>query len=179
MLCNTMVTLRLLVLAILLTALDQATAGRARKKRVVMLAKQLSRQQFYVEEQARADGHSGLKVTRLRGEGTKPYHATSHTDGYTMASIHDHSDFSNTCGMGEIIAVLNGVHFKTRHNDYLVVRRGDTPTSFSATVPIPYPDMPPSVLAKSSVLEQIQEMRRYFEAFAKQDDSIRDYKPYF
>ena len=35
-----------------------------------------------------------------------------------MASIHDHANNIRTVGMGEFVAVLNGVEFRTRHNDY-------------------------------------------------------------
>ena len=157
---------------------EKAQAGCASVD-LVRLAKQLSMQQFYVEEQARLAGHSGIKVMRLRGEGTQPYHASSHSDMYTMSAIHDHSEFYNTCGMGEISVSLNGIHFKTRHNDYLMARRADEGCGYDDTVPIPFPDVPPSVLQKATTEEQIEEMKKYFEAFAKQDDSIRNYKPYF
>ena len=35
-----------------------------------------------------------------------------------LASIHNHADNILIVGIGEIQAVLNGVEFQTRHNDY-------------------------------------------------------------
>ena len=35
-----------------------------------------------------------------------------------MAAIHDHANNIRTVGMGEFVAVINGVEFRTRHNDY-------------------------------------------------------------
>ena len=149
---------------------------------LLRLAKQVTMQQFYAEESTRSNGHSGLKVMRHRGEGTQPYHGTSHSDDFTVGATHDHSDFFNTCGMGEVAAVLNGIHFGTRHNDYLLVRKADNDgelPDYDATVDIPYPDVPPTVLEETDLNDQIYEMRKYFEAFNKQDSTIRNYKPYF
>ena len=35
-----------------------------------------------------------------------------------MAAIHDHANNIRTVGMGEFVGVLNGIEFRTRHNDY-------------------------------------------------------------
>ncbi|KAI0230665.1 hypothetical protein LSAT2_019023, partial [Lamellibrachia satsuma] len=89
----------------------------ALKRRVTTLARQLVMQQLFVEERVRSDGDSGIKQVRHYYEGTRPYHSASHT-GSSVASIHDHSNNVRTVGLGEFIAVLNGVEFRTRHNDY-------------------------------------------------------------
>ena len=70
----------------------------------------------------------------------------------------------------------------TRHNDYLLNRKADndgTLPDYDAKVNIPYPDVPTSVLDLETIDDQIIELRKYFEAFHKQDSSIRDYAPYF
>ena len=63
-----------------------------------------------------------LKLTlhvQVRGsaDGTRAYYSSTHAT-HAAAAIHDHPDNIRTCGMGEFEAVLNGVHFRTRHNDY-------------------------------------------------------------
>ena len=35
-----------------------------------------------------------------------------------IANAHNHADFKYTVGLGELSAVLNGVEFSSRHNDY-------------------------------------------------------------
>lgn len=84
-------------------------------------------------------------------------------------------------GMGEIGAVLNGVHFLSRHNDYSLAMpvNASGPSNYHKVQNIPHPPVPPSVLNQTSLDGQIQEMRKYFEAFQKQDIKIRDYRPFF
>ncbi len=65
--------------------------------------------------------------------------------------------------MGEFIAVLNGVEFRTRHNDYGMRMPHRTSQAWHAMEDIPYPDVPPSVLEKETVEEQIAEMKQYFK----------------
>ena len=52
---------------------------QAYKDAVASLARQVSMQQFYVEEVSRASGDSGIKQTRLTHTGTKSYHTTSYS----------------------------------------------------------------------------------------------------
>ena len=54
---------------------------------------------------------------RSTSVGLKPYDSPTHS-GYNIASIHNHANTVRTLGMGEVIAVLNGIEFRTRHNDY-------------------------------------------------------------
>ena len=42
-----------------------------------------------------------------------------------MAAMHDHANNIRTIGMGEFVGVLNGVEFRTRHNDYRLYRASD------------------------------------------------------
>ena len=53
----------------------------------------------------------------VRLVGSKNYHSNTHT-GKSFADVHDHSNNIRTVGMGEFIGVLNGIEFRTRHNDY-------------------------------------------------------------
>ena len=75
-----------------------------------------------------------------------------------IAAIHDHSNYKDTVGMGELIAVLNGVEFRTRHNDYKMARPSTTSEWFGQTEAIPYPEVPPAVSAtiKSFIMSHVQ-----------------------
>eukprot|EP01128_Nolandella_sp_AFSM9_P005474 TRINITY_DN2650_c0_g1_i1.p1 TRINITY_DN2650_c0_g1~~TRINITY_DN2650_c0_g1_i1.p1 ORF type:complete len:884 (+),score=198.20 TRINITY_DN2650_c0_g1_i1:388-2652(+) len=83
--------------------------------------------------------------------------------------------------MGEFGAVLNGVSFWTRHNDYQLSqpRQAGGAANYNKLDPIEQPDVPPSVLSAGDVPAQVAEMQEYFRAFAEQDTSIRDYRPFF
>ncbi|XP_076472436.1 uncharacterized protein LOC143301892 [Babylonia areolata] len=142
------------------------------------LARQLMLQQLYVEEAARSSEDSGIKQTRRRRDGQKPYHTATHTSR-SVAAIHDHSDQIRTLGMGEFIGVLNGVEFRTRHNDYKLRMPSRRSSEYHVTEDIPFPRVPPRVLQKTSVEDQITEMRKWFKAWVDQDHSDRDYRKYF
>jgi len=141
------------------------------------LARQLMLQQLYVEERARSDGGSGLKQLRMRRDGLKSYHVDSFS-GHSVAAIHDHSNLARTIGMGEMVAVLNGLEFRTRHNDYKLRMPGRNKT-YNLMEDIPFPPVPRSVLNKHTVEEQSQELREYFKAWRDLNATHRDYKPYF
>ena len=115
---------------------------------------------------------------RHNDEGTRPYHSSSHT-GLSMASIHDHSNNIRTIGMGEVIAVLNGVEFRTRHNDYGLRMPVNGSSTYHQVEDIPFPDVPPEVTQHENIDDQIAEMREWFKAWKKQDNSVRDYRKYF
>ena len=93
--------------------------------------------------------------------------------------MHDHNDHPGTLGLGELALDLNGVSFRTRHNDYSIVKPSTTSKAYGAVEKIKFPDVPPAVLAKKTVSEQTKEMQLWFKAFAEQDYSVRDYRPYF
>ncbi len=63
-----------------------------------------------------------------------------------IASIHEHANNIRTVGMGEFIGVLNGVEFRTRHNDYRLNMPHTSSTQYHAFEPVPFPDVPPEVL---------------------------------
>ena len=49
-------------------------------------------------------------------------------------------------GLGEFTAVLNGVNFRTRHNDYVLVQASSDNSTYGKVEEIPFPDVPPAVL---------------------------------
>ena len=118
-------------------------------------------------------------ILRLNRDSQEHNYFVETHSGASFAAIHDHSNNIRTVGMGEFIGVLNGVEFRSRHNDYKLHKPSETAKNYGETAAIPFPDVPPSVSNKETVTEQITEMRKYFEAFQKQDKSIRDYEPYF
>lgn len=143
------------------------------------LSRQMMLQQLYVEEQARSAGDSGIKQIRYRMDGSKPYYSATWGNTNGVAAVHDHADHIHTVGLGELIAVLNGVEFRTRHNDYKLVKPSTTTGNYHATEDIPFPEVPPAVLNKTTVDEQIKEMRQWFLAWRNGDHRVRDYRPYF
>ena len=64
--------------------------------------------------------------------------------------------------MGELNVVLNGIDFKTRHNDYRLRMPSRTSHNYNKMENIPYPPVPPAVLSKKTVHEQVLEMREWF-----------------
>ncbi|OWF50598.1 uncharacterized protein LOC110450222 [Mizuhopecten yessoensis] len=176
--------LKMLLLAVLTISVWTASANRGHdlnvlKGTVQTLARQLMLQQLFVEERIRSDGDSGVKQIRVANKGTRSYFADTITQRSALA-IHDHSNYDRTVGMGELIAVLNGVEFRTRHNDYKLRMPSRHSKTYNALEDLPFPDVPPSVRNKHTVVEQIKEMREYFRAFKEQNPQIRsDYKNFF
>ena len=143
-----------------------------------MVTRQMMLQQFAAEESTRSNGYSGIKQTRTDRGGLKSYFSSSVT-GRSMMRIHDHANNIRTVGMGEFIAIMNGVEFRTRHNDYRLKQAHSTDTKIHATEDIPFPDVPEAVLNAGDVDAQIEEMRKWFKAWKDSDDSVRDYKKHF
>lgn len=154
-------------------------AERLKKLEMVteQLARQLMLQQLYVEEKTRSDGDSGIKQLRMRTDGDKTYDTDSFV-GRSVAAVHDHSNLERTVGLGEMTAVLNGLEFRTRHNDYKL-RMPVHNNTYHAMEDIPFPPVPPSVLAKHGMEAQAAELREYFKAWADSNVTHRDYRPYF
>lgn len=147
-------------------------------KTVEALTRQLMMQQLFVEERIRSDGDSGIKQIRHTVDGTRPYYGQTHS-GPSVAAIHDHANNDRTVGMGENVVVLNGVEFRTRHNDYRLRKPHQHDKKYHALEDIPFPPVPPEVLAKSNVTEQVAEMKEWFKAWKTQDHKQRDYRQYF
>ena len=62
-----------------------------------------------------------------------------------QAAIHNHANNIRTVGMGEVAVVMNGVTFRTRHNDYRLNQAHRTSAEFGAYEPVEFPPVPPSV----------------------------------
>ena len=148
-------------------------------KTIGALSRQVMLQQMFVEERIRSDGDSGVKQVRHNDEGTKIYHSEGHSSHSRLLSIHEHANNDRTVGLGEFIAVLNGVEFRTRHNDYRLNMPSRTSKDYDAIEPIPFPDVPREVISKATVDEQIAEMRQWFKAWKDQDQKLRKYQKYF
>ena len=142
------------------------------------LSRMLILAQFSTEQRVRSEGDSGLTNVRGKYDGDAAYDDGTYSNG-NVASIHNHADNIIVVGIGEIQAVLNGVEFQTRHNDYNLNMPSTTSTEYGETEPIPYPDVPPEVLNAGSVANQVAEMQEWFRAFKTQNTSHRDYPEYF
>ena len=160
-------------------AVDKAAKENAALKlQLYAMTRQMMLQQFFVEEQTRSNGDSGLKQIRIHRTGRKNYYAEHHAGG-SVAAIHDHSNNIRTVGMGEIVVVLNGVEFRTRHNDYRLYQPSSSSQEYHKLEDIEFPKVPPEVNNKPTLAEKIQEMREWFKAWRDQNDTVRDYKKYF
>ena len=149
------------------------------QRSLYQITRQTILQQLFVEERIRSDGDSGVKQIRHLREGTRNYYAETHASSNRLLAMHDHSNNIRTVGLGEFVAVLNGVEFRTRHNDYRLNMPHRTSKEYGAIEPIPFPEVPPEVTVKGSVDEQITEMHEWFKAWRDQDYSVRDYRKYF
>ncbi|XP_052268772.1 uncharacterized protein LOC127870155 [Dreissena polymorpha] len=141
------------------------------------LARQVMMQQTFVEERIRSDGGSGVKQIRNLGSADRIYQTADHGLN-SVAGIHEHSSNTRTVGMGELNVVINGVEFRTRHNDYRLAMPAFDKT-YNGQVDIPFPDVPPEVLSKATIEEQIAEMKLWFKAFKDQNSTVRDYRKFF
>ena len=142
---------------------DLKEESQKMKTRVGALTRQMMLQQLFIEERLRSEGQSGVKQTRNGVGGTKSYHLNSHLSGQRIVAIHDHSNNIRTVGMGEFIGVLNGVEFRTRHNDYRLYMPSRNTSEYHKIEDIPFPDVPPEVASKGSVDEQVEEMIEWFK----------------
>ena len=93
--------------------------------------------------------------------------------------MHDHANNIRTVGLGEIVVVLNGVEFRTRHNDYGLRMPSTTSSTYHEVEDIPFPEVPPEVLQYNEIADQITEMQAWFKAWKDQDHTVRDYRKYF
>lgn len=157
------------------------------------------------EESTRRHGVSGLTATRSYVSAAESFSEPTFTN-FGTGNMHNHAEHARTVGFGEISAVLSGVGFTSRHNDYRLRENdatqeepapvgafsidadstgapaSDPPgkrTPYHATRNIEFPNVPPSVLAQPTVSGQIEEMKAYFRAFKEQDSRVRDYQPFF
>eukprot|EP00037_Helgoeca_nana_P031047 m.391982 g.391982 ORF g.391982 m.391982 type:complete len:1112 (-) comp28319_c1_seq6:2403-5738(-) len=154
---------------------DAANAAELGRVRAIVdsLARQIIVGEVAKEQRVRYEGGSGIALTRGYAGGSKAYHEASYTN-VGFANLHNHANLRHTMGMGEIVAVLNGVQFASRHNDYSLqmadptIRPGNN-ADYHKVKYIDTPDVPPEVLAHASVSDQAEEMRRWFHAWIDQD----------
>lgn len=102
----------------------------------------------------------------------------TYTNG-AVASIHNHADNYLLVGIGQIQAVLNGVEFRTRHNDFNIQNPSASSGKYGETEQVSYPEVPPEVSNQNSVDKQIDEMQEWFRAFKHQNKTHRNYTQYF
>ncbi|XP_046546481.1 uncharacterized protein LOC124256538 isoform X2 [Haliotis rubra] len=110
-------------------------------------------------------------------EGPRPYHGDSHS-GQLAGSIHDHPDQYRTMGLGELDVVLNGIDFRTRHNDYKLQMPGNKKI-MNAVRDVPFPPIPDAITRLNTTDEQAAEMREWFSAWQNQNETHRPYKDHF
>ena len=116
--------------------------------------------QFSTEQRVRSEGDSGMTNVRGHYDGNAAFDNGTYTNG-AVAPIHDHAD-NIIVGIGEIAAVLNGVEFQARHNDYNLSMPSTTSGEYGATGPI-----------VPGVEMQIMEMKEWFRAFVAERVSPR------
>eukprot|EP01064_Diplonema_japonicum_P013228 TRINITY_DN20730_c0_g1_i1.p1 TRINITY_DN20730_c0_g1~~TRINITY_DN20730_c0_g1_i1.p1 ORF type:complete len:1139 (+),score=327.72 TRINITY_DN20730_c0_g1_i1:46-3462(+) len=155
------------------------------KGAVAALGRQLISYETRIQERVREQGNSGVTIVRSWGQGTSAYHDGSYA-AYGVVNIHNHANTHHTIGMGEFGAVLNGVQFTTRHNDYSMVEPDNSKTVSEyiskwppASKDIEYPEVPPDVLNAGNVNNQVAEMREWFRAWHTQNTTHRNYTDYF
>ncbi|XP_076472469.1 uncharacterized protein LOC143301911 [Babylonia areolata] len=177
--------LPLFLLLLLLSLAADGVRGQTAEERVAKLenvvttlTRQVMLQQLFVEESIRNTQDSGIKQVRRRRDGGKSYQTETIASG-SIGTIHNHANNVRTVGMGELAVVLNGVEFRTRHNDFGLRMPSRTSTEYNAVEDIPYPDVPPEVLNKPSIEEQSAEMKEWIKAWLAGDSSVRDYRKYF
>lgn len=161
-----------------LTNLASSTEIKKIEASIGHLSRGLILQQFNFEQRIRSEGDSGLTQVRQHYDGDKSYDDGVYSNN-AIASIHNHADHIRVVGIGEISAVLNGVEFTTRHNDYNLNQPSPNMTKYHKTIPVPRPPVPPEVTNKASIAEEITEMKEWFRAFKEQNKDHRNYTKYF
>ena len=163
---------------------DSATVQKL-KGTVAAIGRLLISMEVRIAQRTRSEGHSGVSLVRSTRGGSDAYHTAAYTEGGAAAG-HNHANTHHTIGMGEFQAVLNGVLFTTRHNDFSLLEANDTMSVAEYTnnwppksKPIEPAPVPTSVLNAGSVSNQVAEMKEYFRAFKTQNVTHRDYRPYF
>ncbi|GFN87049.1 hypothetical protein PoB_001355500 [Plakobranchus ocellatus] len=125
----------------------------------------------------RSEGSTGIVKVRGYTIGPNSYHFASHV-GDSFANMHDHANYEKLYGLGDFMAVMNGVLFRTRHNDFELRMASTTSNDWLATEAIELPHFPVGFTEKS-IDDQIMEVREYIRAFKLQDSSIRPYQDFF
>jgi len=160
--------------------LDQSATINVLKNLLAETSRHVMLQQVQTEHDLRSRGSSAVTRVRAYSDGTHNYDADGGIGNGGILASHDHPNFHRKMGLGEFGAVLNGIRFDTRHNDYKIMKPAANANAlYNELEEVDYPDVPQSVLDQPTVEEQIYEMQQYFKAFKLQDKTIRDYSDYF
>lgn len=130
---------------------DQAASSKtvvAMQGQINSLQRTIIMQQVALEQRVRGEGGSGLNIKRAIKKGLHDYHDDSFS-GTSIAAIHNHANNKRTVGMGEFSAVLNGVEFQTRHNDYALAQQSKMSkegAKYGDMEAFPFPEVPTEVL---------------------------------
>ena len=81
--------------------------------------------------------------------------------------------------MGEFIGVLNGIEFRTRHNDYRLNKPSTHDQTYGSWEPVNLPPIPETVEKQQTIPKKIEEMREYFKAWINEDTNHRDFRKHF
>merc|ERR1719506_2267004 len=91
------------------------------REHIAELSRALLNTQTHLDELNRKAGGSGVYTARQYWDMIKTpvWEKSSYvSDRRGPCGIHNHADHINTVGMADCAVVLNGIHFRTRHNDY-------------------------------------------------------------
>lgn len=156
------------------------------REALALLARAAVNAQTHVDELNRKQGASGVYAARQYNDQFKlrPWERSSYaSDKRGPCGIHNHADHVETVGMADCGAVLNGYHFRTRHNDYSLHKpvSGNTADDFNQGESLDWPALPGNRIdwETAPVSEQVSEMREWFKAWMQQDTSPRDYRAFF
>ena len=174
-----MFSVSVICLVMLIVVYARAEECAECNEKLVKLAKQLRMQQQFAEERVRTEGDSGVKQIRMLKHGTRNYYSATFSGDRNVMTMHDHSNYRATLGMAELNVVMNGVDFKTRHNDYALVQPARDDSTYNALDEIEFPDVPPEVADLVDLDDQVAEMKEWFKAWRDADYTVRDYRKYF
>jgi hypothetical protein len=112
----------------------------------------------------RARGHSGLMAIRqytyhgdLRG--------TASSEKGTPGHMHQHPEWGDLVGTGEVWGVINGWTFKARHRDHHMERPADVGSAWLATEKLLPPPLPPAITSETTVAGQTAAMVELFRRY--------------
>lgn len=151
-----------------LTALDERVAAKAAQTALDEQAKQflqlLAWEQHTQAMYRRARGHSGLMAIRqytyhgdLRG--------TASSEKGTPGHMHQHPEWGDLVGTGEVWGVINGWTFKARHRDHHMERPADVGSAWLATEKLLPPPLPPAITSETTVAGQTAAMVELFRRY--------------
>jgi hypothetical protein len=137
------------------TALDEQA-----KQFLQLLAWEQHTQAMY----RRARGHSGLMAIRqytyhgdLRG--------TASSEKGTPGHMHQHPEWGDLVGTGEVWGVINGWTFKARHRDHRMERPADAGSAWLATTKLLPPPLPTEITRETTVAGQTTAMAELFRRY--------------